>query len=322
MSALLRRLQRDPHFWPFAVLLASIAILALADRSGRFLSLTTTFSTLQNFSNVGLVALGLGLSMMIRNFDLSVAGVYNLAGCIAVMTGNEHPWVGMMLALGTGLAIGIVQGLIVVRFRLGAVGVTLGGLLISVGIAHVLTENRAVPFENLDVSLALNAPVLAIFSLRSIVTLGIFAVAALIIGFTRLGRDIIATGSDRQAAAIAGVRVDQLTIAVLGFSGFCSGLSGALLSYGLASASPGGLSEVIVPAAAAAILGGVSLGGGTGRPLGIVAGALMLAVMQSGLNAIGGAPYLNDVAMGSILFAVAIIDGHHFVRRTGLFRFR
>ncbi len=146
--------------------------------------------------------------------------------------------------------------------------------------------------------------------------------AACVIAWTRLGRDLIATGSDRQAAAIAGVGVDQLTIAALGFSGFCSALSGALLSYSLASASPAGLSEVIVPAAAAAILGGVSLGGGTGRPFGIVAGALTLAVMQSGLNAIGGPAYLNDVAMGAILITVAILDGDHFARRTGFFQVR
>jgi ribose/xylose/arabinose/galactoside ABC-type transport system permease subunit len=316
------RLRSDPHFWPVIVLLASIAVLALCDRTGRFLSMTTTFSTLQIFSNVGLVALGLGLSMMIRNFDISVAGVYSLAGCIAVMTGSVHPWLGIVLAVGAGLTVGLLQGLIVVGFRLGSVGVTLGGLLICVGIAHVLTENRAVPFDNLDVSLALNAPIAAIFSIRSIVTLGIFALAAFIIAFTRLGRDLIATGSDRQAAAIAGVGVNRLTIAALGFSGFCSALSGALLSYSLASASPAGLSEVIVPAAAAAILGGVSLGGGSGRPFGIVAGALTLAVMQSGLNAIGGQPYLNDVAMGAILFTVAILDGHHFARHTGFFQIR
>lgn len=317
-----KRLRSDPHFWPFVLLMGTIIVLAVADRSGRFLSMTTAFSTLEIFSNVGLVALGLGLSMMIRNFDISVAGVFSLAGCIAVMNGSVHPWLGIFLALAVGLSIGLLQGLIVVWFRLGAVGVTLGGLLICFGIAHVLTQNRTVPFDNLPVALAFGAPIAGIFSIRSIVTLAIFTLAAFVISYTRLGRDLLATGSDREAAAIAGVSVGWLTIATLGFSGFCSALSGALLSYSLAAASPTGLAEVIVPAAAAAILGGVSLGGGAGRPFGILAGALTLAVLESGLNAIGGPPYLNDVAMGTVLFAVAVVDGLHFARRIGLVQIR
>jgi len=61
------------------------------------------------------------------------------------------------------------------------------------------------------------------------------------------------------------------------------------------------LSDVIAPAAAGAILGGVSLGGGSGRPLGIAAGALTLAVLRSGLNAVGAPPFVNDIAMGAVL---------------------
>jgi ribose/xylose/arabinose/galactoside ABC-type transport system permease subunit len=132
---------------------------------------------------------------------------------------------------------------------------------------------------------------------------------------TRYGRDIIAIGSDRRAAMTAGVNVDALVIGIFGFSGFCAALSGALLSYSLASASPSGLSDVIVPAAAAAILGGVSLAGGAGRPLGIATGVLTLAVLRAGFNAIGAPPYVNGVAMGGILLLVAALDGTYLARR-------
>ena len=116
---------------------------------------------------------------------------------------------------------------------------------------------------------------------------------------------------------IAGVHVDAFIIGTFAFSGICAALSGALVSYSLASASPAGLSDVIVPAAAAAILGGVSLGGGTGRPLGIATGVLILAVLRSGLNAVGAPPYVNDIAMGAILLTVAILDGPYLMRRLG-----
>jgi ribose/xylose/arabinose/galactoside ABC-type transport system permease subunit len=113
----------------------------------------------------------------------------------------------------------------------------------------------------------------------------------------------------------AGVNVDALIVGIFAFSGTMAALAGALLSYSLASASPSGLSDVIVPAAAAAILGGVSLAGGTGRPLGIALGVLVLGVLRAGLNAIGAQPYVNEITMGAVLMTVAIADGPYLMRR-------
>jgi ribose/xylose/arabinose/galactoside ABC-type transport system permease subunit len=261
------------------------------------------------------VTLGLGLTMMIREFDLSVVGMYGMAGCIAVITGTHHPWLGLWLGLSVGVIAGIMQGFIIVRLQLSSVGVTLGGLLIFVGIAFVLTESRSLPYENLGVALLLNERIGAIFSIRSVVALTFFAGAAVIFAWTRLGRDIIAIGSDRGAAVTTGVKVDLLIVGVFAFSGLCAALSGVLLSYSLASASPAGLSDVIAPAAAGAILGGVSLSGGVGRPLGIAAGALTLAVLRSGLNAVGAPPFVNDITMGAVLLVVAVLDGPYLARR-------
>jgi ribose/xylose/arabinose/galactoside ABC-type transport system permease subunit len=312
----MRRHLHGPHVRPFAVLAACIVLLALADGSaGRFLSAATAYSALQTFATISLVTLGLGLTMMIREFDLSVVGVYGMAGCIAVLTGTHDPWLGLGLALAIGLIAGAAQGFIIVRLHLSSVGVTLGGLLICVGIAFVLTESRSLPYENLPVALLLNERFAEVFSIRSIVAIAIFAALAAIFAWTRLGRDIIAIGSDRRAAQTTGVDVDGLIVGVFAFSGLCAALSGVLLSYSLASASPAGLSDVIAPAAAGAILGGVSLGGGTGRPLGIAAGALSLAVLRAGLNAVGAPPFVNDVTMGAVLLVVAFLDGPYLARR-------
>jgi ribose/xylose/arabinose/galactoside ABC-type transport system permease subunit len=253
--------------------------------------------------------------MMIREFDLSVVGMFGMAGCIAVLIGTQNPWLGVGVSLGIGVITGIVQGFIIVRLRLSSVGVTLGGLLVFAGVAFVLTESRSIPYENLKVALLLNERIGGIFSIRSAVALLIFILAAAVFAWTRLGRDIIAIGSDRRAAITTGVRVDALIVGIFAFSGFCAALAGVLLSYSLASASPAGLSDVIAPAAAGAILGGVSLGGGSGRPLGILTGALTLAVLRSGLNAVGAPPYVNDIAMGAVLLAVALLDAPYLARR-------
>ena len=317
-------LRSDQHVRPLGLLALCIIVLALADwGQGRFLSGATAFSTFEIFATNGPVALGLGLTMMIREFDLSVIGMFNMAGCIAVLTGADSPWIGLALALAAGLIGGLAQGFIIVRLRLGSVGVTLGGLLVFNGIASVLTENRSLPYDNMQLALALKAPLAGVLSIRSVVALAIFAFTAIIMAVTRVGRDVIAIGSDRRAAMIAGVGVDGLMIGIFGFSGVCAALSGVLLSYSLASASVTAVSVIIVPAAAAAILGGVSLGGGTGRPLGIGVGVLILAVLNTGFNAIGAPPYVNDLAMGAILLTVAILDGPYLLRRlSGLRRRR
>jgi len=209
-----------PHWRPFTVLAACILLLAALDAGqGAFLSAATAYSTLQIFATVSLVTLGLGLTMMIREFDLSVVGMYGMAGCIAVLTGTQHAWLGFFLALAIGLAAGIAQGFIIVRLSLSSVGVTLGGLLVFVGIAFVLTESRSLPYDNLAVALLLNERFGGIFSIRSVVALAFFASAAMIFAWTRLGRDIIAIGSDRRAAMTTGVKVDALIIGIFAFSG-------------------------------------------------------------------------------------------------------
>jgi ribose/xylose/arabinose/galactoside ABC-type transport system permease subunit len=317
--AMKRWFRDDPHARPLLILVACILGLALIDARD-VLTIATAASTFETFATIGLVALGLGLTMMIREFDLSVVGMYSMAGCIAVVLGGDNPWFGLGAALVAGVLGGLAQGWIIVKLRLGSVGVTLGGLLVFAGIASVVTENRALPYDNMAVALRLNAPIAGIFSIRSLTAIAIFIAAALVVGLTRYGRDIIATGSERRAAMIAGVNVGGLIMGIFAFSGFCAALSGALLSYSLASASPSGLSDVIVPAAAAAILGGVSLAGGTGRPLGIAIGVLSLAVLRAGFNAIGAPPYVNEIAMGAILLIVAMLDGAYLARRLSWLR--
>ncbi len=136
---------------------------------------------------------------------------------------------------------------------------------VDIGVAYVLTANRSIPYANMDVALAMNDPIFTIFSLRSGVAPAGFLLAALVISYTRIGRDGIALGSDRRASMVAGVNVDRLTIGVFTVSGTMAALSGVLLSYGLAAASPVGLADVLVPGTAAAIIGGISLSGGRDR---------------------------------------------------------
>src|ERR1700686_4225482 len=135
----------DPSARPLGIMAGAILVLALMDRgTGYFFSLGTIFSVMQLFATLGLVALGLGLSLLVREFDLSVAGIVGLAGCIAVMTGAANPWLGAALGVGAGVVSGAVQGIIMTRLGLSSVGVTLGGLLTLQGITYVLSGNATI----------------------------------------------------------------------------------------------------------------------------------------------------------------------------------
>src|ERR1700733_1072449 len=299
----MRTLLSNRTIRPYLLLVAIAAVLWLLDNGrGAFLTTSTAFSVLQQFATVGPIALGLGLTMILREIDLSVGGMITFAGCIAVLTGGEHPIVGVVLSVLFGLVWGLFQGAIMTALRLGSIGVTLGGL------AYVVTGNVSISYPRMDVALAVNHPFLGVLSLRSVITFAAFLVAAFIMARTRVGRDIYATGSDRRAAMVAGVRTTAIVLGVFASSGMLAALGGALLSYSLAAASGVALTDALVPAIAAAIIGGVSLSGGKGTPIGIVGGVLVLCLLNAGLNAIGTPPAVHDVVTGSVLFLVAVTD--------------
>jgi ribose/xylose/arabinose/galactoside ABC-type transport system permease subunit len=301
-----------------AVIIAAFCVIDLGQ--GRFLNRSTAFSVLQQFATLGPVALGLGLTMIAREFDLSVGGMMSLAGCVAVMTGASHPVLGVMAALLVGLLAGVAQGGIMVGLRLSSIGVTLGGLLTIGGIAYVLTANTTIGYPRMDIAMLVNAPLLGIFSLRSLISIGLFLVAGFLFAKTRIGRDVTAIGSDPRSALVAGLAVDKILIGVFATAGMLTALSGALLSYSLAAASPVALVDALVPAVAAAIIGGVSLSGGQGTPAGIAGGILVLCVLRSGLTAIGVPPFVHDIVTGGVLLVVALLDAGDLERR--LFGFR
>ena len=139
----------------------------------------------------------------------------------------------------------------------------------------------------MTVALALNAPIAGVLSVRSAVALGVFLVAAAVMAWTHIGRDIVATGSDRRAAHDGRAQDRPRSSSAYSLRPACSRRSPACcLSYSLGAASPVALSDVLAPAAAAAIVGGVSVVGGTGPSAGHRRGrAARCAILRSGLSA-------------------------------------
>ncbi len=294
---------------PYAILAVMVATMALLPVVTSYTVRTANvYDILQNFSSYGLVALALGITIMAGEFDLSVSSMYLLGGMVAVLTGNGSPLAGVLAALGAAVVVGCVQGGLISYFRLNSMPVTLGGYLVVLGLTYILGHSKSVSYENYDVGLRLDKPIAQVFSIRSLIALGIFVLAALALRYLRVGRDIRAIGGDRRAARVAGVRVDRLLIFVFTVSAVGAALPGALLSYSLATASPTNIGfDVLTFSATAALLGGVSLSGGRGSPVGIAAGVLSLSVLQEILSIVRSPDYVSSLITGGLLVAVTIL---------------
>ncbi|OFW12328.1 MAG: hypothetical protein A3H27_14665 [Acidobacteria bacterium RIFCSPLOWO2_02_FULL_59_13] len=312
------RLAGAPNVRPFIILAGAFAAIAMADLGfGTLLHSATIFSVTQLFATLGLAALGLGLTMIVDEFDLSIPGSFTVAGAVAVLTGVEHPWLGLAFGVASGLAAGAIQGTLIVTLGVRAVGLTLGGFLTLIGITYILTGGSTIAYPNHAVSSWLYQPTFfGLVSNRGLVVLAIFLATAAIMFFTRLGRDIIATGSNRNGAPVAGVNTSAIIIGVFSAAGGLAALGGVMLSYSLQAASATQLSDTLVAAASAAILGGVSLSGGKGRALGVAAGVLTICLLRSGLSAIGAKPYTLEIVTGTLLLLVAIFDAPRFMQQT------
>ncbi|MDR3376551.1 MAG: ABC transporter permease [Ancalomicrobiaceae bacterium] len=293
---------------PLVILAAVVLVLAIALFLRGIGSLDLIlFSILQYFATIGPVALGLGLTMIAREFDISVGSTMSLAGCVAVIVGQRDPNLGALAGIATGVAVGFLQGVLVTGLGLSSISVSLGALITLAGLSYVVTGNQTISLNHADITQAINAPIGSVFSVRSLFAIGCFAAAGVVVALTRVGAELTATGSDRVAAATAGVRVNRVVVVVFMLSGGLSAASGVFLSYGLSVASPSGLTDVLVPAISAAIVGGVALTGGRGSPVGIACGALTLCTLNAGLNALGVSPTMQQIILAGVLFTVAVV---------------
>jgi ribose/xylose/arabinose/galactoside ABC-type transport system permease subunit len=300
---------------PWIVLLVMVVALIVLPRIfGGTVSWFTVFTINQAFADFGLVALGLGLSMVIAEYDLSTAAVYALGGLLAIEAGGSSPVLGALLALGVGIVLGLAQGGIMTTTGLSSVPITLGGYLICAGLTSAIAHGKPVSYDNLDLGADLNRQILTVFSPRSLIVLGLFAVTAAVMRFTRVGSSVRAVGGDRRASRTAGLRVHRTVLGVMVASAALSSFGGALTSFAVASGAADVSVTPLIFGTIAAILGGVTLTGGRGTPLGIAAGALSLATLNQTLAIIGAADYLSSIITALLLLLVTVLTAPDLLR--------
>ena len=305
----MRALLANRSVRPYLLLVAITVVLWLLDGGrGQFLTTSTAFSVLQQFATIGPIALGLGLSMIIREIDLSVGGMLSLSGCIAVLTGAQlsgaRRGAGGAFRARLGIVPGRDHGLAAARLdRRDA------RRIVDAWRSRLCRHRQ--PVDQLSAygrrARGQQSDAVHLFAAQPDCACRFPDRRVFHGAHPRRPRRL--RDRQRQPRRHGGGRAHLSDPAgVFACSGMLAALGGALLSYSLAAASGVALTDALVPAIAAAIIGGVSLTGGKGTPIGIVGGVLVLCLLSAGLNAVGTPPAVQDVVTGVVLFVVAIAD--------------
>ncbi|CAD6560198.1 ABC transporter permease [Paraburkholderia sabiae] len=307
-------IQRAP--WRLFLPIALLLIFSISNRD--FVSLGNVYALLQSFALLGLVTLGLSLTMVAGEFDLSVGSISAVAGLVLVKCGESHPILGIAAALAAGIAIGLANGGLTRTLRVSSLVTTLGSMILLNGVAVWLEGGQVLAYNNFEEADLLDSAIAGILSTRSLITLGVFTLTGGMLAFTRVGRDIRAAGSNRRAAEMAGANVSLALYVAFALSGALAALTGALTSISLSTASSRFGTDLVLQAATAAIVGGVTLSGGVGSPTGIALGALTFAILNNGLSLLGVPSATILLLNGGLLFIVLVSNGRQIFPRLAL----
>ena len=306
---------REPR-WPAGLLIGLVVVtFALPPLFGHASSAFTIYNVLQNTACLGLVALGLGLTMIVGEFDLSVAGTYALGGMIAVKVGVGSPVLGIVVGVACCVVFGLIQGLIIARLGINSMAVTLGGSLIALGVTGTIGDNKSQSYENFNVGIFLNQPIATFFSVRILIAVAAFVAVYLVMNMTNLGRALRATGGGRRASRTAGVRVDAVLIGTFGASAGFAALGGILQAYGTSTATSNPGLFPLIFGVTACLLGGIGLAGGRGGALGIACGALSLALLSELFSTMASPQYVSSLVTGLLLILVTTAASPLVVRK-------
>ncbi|OXR38722.1 ABC transporter permease [Pseudomonas jessenii] len=308
---------------PLVLAVALFAVFAVG--LDNFASPQNTYANLQSFALLGLITLGLSMTMLVGEFDLSVGSMVAVAGLITLKVGGDDLVTGALVAMAFAFVVGTLNALVFVWLRLSSLVVTVGTMIALSGFAYWLAGGKIISTDNFDAGAFWDDAILGIFSARSLLTILAFIVMAGILKFTRLGRDMVATGSSTHAARACGVSIGRVHLFAFVLSSLCAGLAGVLLSISLATASATMGSNLLLQAVSAAIIGGVALAGGIGKPSGVFFGVLILTILNNGLSLLGASSAAILLTNGLLLLVVVVIDGKsgallQIVRSKGLTR--
>ncbi|WP_433633437.1 ABC transporter permease [Halomicrococcus sp. NG-SE-24] len=300
---LLRMLEN--MIWPI-LLLMSLAIWLVVPRT--FTNLRSFEFILHGSVGLGFVALAEAVCLISGHFDLSVGSIAGFSAMLAglIVSANKwalvsDPFVGVLVILSIGLAVGLVNGVMVGKVGINPFLQTLAFLIILQGAKLSLSTITVTGLPEGYVEIGNSAEISVGLLVLTFVLVG------LVMKYTSFGQAIYAVGSDKEAARAVGINTERMIIAVYGISGVLSAAGGLMLTGFISVVPPTIGDELVFPAFAAAVIGGVSLFGGRGKVTGALGGVLLLGVIQAALNISGTPPEQVTLVNGLVLLGAILV---------------
>lgn len=309
----LRKLKPSSREGSLAIILI-IAVGGTGLINPRFLTGDGTRDLFTSTSVVALLAIGIAPIVIMRHIDLSISSTVGLTAWVVADFCAKNPdftWVQcFIIGPVIGIAVGILNGLLVAGLRLPSLVVTLGTLYIVRGVVYVVSNSVDYNAQEMPPSL-LDLGQKVFFGLLPFTFL-LVIIAMLIMGFfmkyTKAGRDAYAIGSNPPAADLVGIKVFRRTFLAFVFSGFMAGLAGVFYLMRFAQVDSTAFYGQELAVVAAVVIGGVTIAGGSGTIVGAVIGALLVQTIQGGLAALGVDAFWKSAVNGLLLIIAIYAD--------------
>ena len=283
-----------------------------------FLSAGNLINIANQIAVIAIVAIGMTLVIVGGGIDLSVGSLIALSAVICCLIirdhgGAEHAGAAAMIAASLAAIvvcglIGAASGFVITRLDIAPFIVTLATMLITSGLAYLLAQGQSVyQVPDSFVWLGRGAD-LAGLPNAVLLMLVLYTLAHLLMKHTTIGRHLYAVGGNRDAALVSGLRVRRVLLLAYIASAALAGLGGVIMASQLKSGSPtyGQMYELYV--IAAVVVGGASLNGGRGKMAGTLIGALIIAVIQNGMNLANIESYTQKVVLGLVVLGAVVVD--------------
>lgn len=310
-----QKILRTQAFRIFIVLMGIVAVFAVIapDTFGQWSNFRLI---IQNASILAVLGVGMTFVIITAGIDLSIGSVLVFSGVVSAMAmraiggdGWGVATVGIIVAVGSGLAWGIFNGILIAKAKIPPLIVTLGSLGMALGLALIITEG--INIRDVPPVLTTNIGYGNVFGsvpIISVIALGIVALGVFLLNFTKFGLYTFAVGSSEVSARRVGVNVDLQLIKVYGLAGGLAGFAGLLSLAQFSTTAIAGQSQTNLNVIAGVVIGGTSLFGGIGTIFGTVVGLFIPAVLQNGFVITGVQPFWQQVAVGAVLIIAVYID--------------
>ncbi len=298
-------LQRYGMALVFLVMVVLMSIL-----SPYFLEPRNLLNVVRQISIIAIVAFGVTMIIITTGIDLSSGSVIALVSVVSASFAhpNGYPlFVPILLGLFVGALTGLINGVLVAKGKLPAFIATLGMMIAARGLALIYSDGRPITgfsqaFNFIGRGYLFNIPF-------PIYILALAAIAShVILKHTKFGKYIYAIGGNEQAAIISGINADKYKIMVYSYAGLMTGIAGILLTSRLSAGQPTAGVGYELDAIAASVIGGTSLSGGIGTIPGTIIGALIMGVLNNGLDLLHVSAYWQQVVKGLIIVGAVLMD--------------